>query len=213
MLRRSHAAATPPKGTTEHVAYLTCPCTLRRWRHRARADHPGSGFADDSAPTFSRGAASTQDPNPLYAGYTSELGGTKSITGTLTLPTLGDCATDGGLLVAIELSDASGGDYVDGGSYSSCVGGVKSHSLIIESTAEGQVVIGEGEDGDKIKVASKGARRRRRRGQGHQRHPGHAHRHRGHHRRHDRDRDRHALGSDLRRWQPGPDARVRQRSA
>jgi hypothetical protein len=78
-----------------------------------------------------------------------------TISGTLKLPNLGDCSQDGGLLLAIELSDVSGGDYVDGGSYSSCVGGTKSHSIIIESAVEGQIVVGEGEDGDKIKVDQK----------------------------------------------------------
>ena len=64
---------------------------------------PGLASADDAAPTFSRAGVSDLDPSSLYAGYSATLGTKKSISGTLTIPTLGSCAQDGGLLLAIEL--------------------------------------------------------------------------------------------------------------
>src|SRR5687768_11348229 len=76
----------------------------------------GPASADNAAPTFSRGGVTDLVPSPFYAGYTANLESiTKSITGILTLPSLGSCTKDGGLLLAIELSNASGSNYVDGG--------------------------------------------------------------------------------------------------
>ena len=118
---------------------------------------PGIASADDAAaPVFARvGSAADLAPNSLYAGYTSSLGTNKSISGTLTLPVLGTCAVDGGVLVAIELANSTGSDYVDGGSYSTCYNGDKKHVIVIESSAEGQIVVGQGHDGDKISVVQR----------------------------------------------------------
>lgn len=113
---------------------------------------PTMAMAAD-APVASRGGTSVQEPNELYAGYTSTFKKKKTVTGTVTLPKLGACATDSGILIAIETSDVTGGDYVDGGSYSSCSGGVKTHSIVIESAVGGQILLEDGSDGDKLKVS------------------------------------------------------------
>jgi len=137
---------------TTRAAALTSACALA-----LALVAPGLAQADDTAPTMSRaglGAARTSADNEFFAGYVSELGSTKSIVGTFTVPTLDCGGTDEGIMSIIEIASTGGVDYADGAVFSFCQAGEPIHNPVFDIST-GQIAIPETVlDGDKIKVTS-----------------------------------------------------------